>query len=141
MLHPYIVTGPSAAPTVMSLAPQISLSYLALRSLCEDSVGLTARTFGEQYTHAWPAFEHDVLVALTNIDHAPNVPLVRGLAAALLLRKPVVAMQLPPMSPLQALLNRPANGTQVQAEPPTPPAPKKERVKPPSKFSSLMMDA
>jgi hypothetical protein len=106
-MHSYIVTGPEAQPVVITIEERMSVSYLACRSITQGPE-LTQRTFGESFTHAWPAFEHDVLVALVqggmrSTHDIPNRSAVAGLAAAILSRKEVPTAHLG--SPLATLLS------------------------------------
>lgn len=101
-MHSYIVTGPDAPPVVMTIEARMSVSYLACRLMLARGHDLTRRTFGEAFTHAWPAFEHDVLMFLTTATDVPHESQVRGLAAAILSRKEVPTVQA--QSPLATLL-------------------------------------
>lgn len=98
--HPYIVATEKGA-IVLLLDAQASIAYLARRTLLPEPelVALNRRTFGDaSYWQAWPAFDHDTLVALTSASVSPAV---RGLAASLLLQRDVpMARVAAPLAPL-----------------------------------------
>jgi hypothetical protein len=103
-MHLYIVVGPETRPNVAAIDPRMSLSYLACRAIADaaEVAQLNKRTFGCNITQAWPAFEHDVLVHLTTISNVNFESELRGLAAAMLMRKGVQVQQVE--SPFAALL-------------------------------------
>lgn len=113
-MHHYIVTGPEYAPGVLLIDPRMSLSYLACRSICNSAelVQLNMRTFGASITQAWPAFEHDVLVALSTAVTSYYQMELRGLASALLMRRDVPAKV--SASPLHDLLKAKANLADIE---------------------------
>lgn len=137
--HAYIVVGATAPPLVILLDASASLAYLARTTIETDSTSLVQRTFGEPYTHAWPAFDHDVLVALTGIAGVPYCESVRGLAAALLLQREVPVVSGPnPFAMLLTQASLTPKGRTIEEAPQAPPVPK-ERKAPakPAKHSAL----